>query len=355
MMESYNTRKYFVIYGAQVVAYGAFTALKSLYSIVPEAFLVKSREGNPVDIDGVSVIPIAESKLPPDKTTVLIAVTELLQQSCIETLNEYGFYNTLLLGSHEEYLLMSDYFNSIGRFPILPETNSSDKKTDLIVFEARNHRDVPLKNPPLLKSWEQTIQAGTAVTDTRLCDLTDNTGVNISEKNKLYSEMSITYWAWKNITADWKGICHYRRHFILSDEQISSISDGSVDAILPLPYLCYPNTLKQFTRFVNEGVVKALSETLKFLHPDKYRSYWEILNGQYQYTYNLVIAKNEVFNAYCEWIFTILGYMENYNSHVPEIGTTRALSYAAEVLTSLYFLSNSEKLKIFHAEKRIYV
>ena len=39
--------------------------------------------------------------------------------------------------------------------------------------------------------------------------VTDNTGDNISKKNKSYCELSTQYWAWKNIDADYYGFCHY--------------------------------------------------------------------------------------------------------------------------------------------------
>ena len=40
---------------------------------------------------------------------------------------------------------------------------------------------------------------------------------------------------------------------------------------------------------------------------------------------------------------------------VPEIIETRALSYIAEVLTNIYFMSNPAGLRIYHVEKEIFV
>ncbi|MCL2520879.1 MAG: DUF4422 domain-containing protein, partial [Spirochaetaceae bacterium] len=41
----------------------------------------------------------------------------------------------------------------------------------------------------------------------------DDTGDNISEKRLSYNELTVMYWAWKNVKADYYGLCHYRRYF----------------------------------------------------------------------------------------------------------------------------------------------
>ena len=49
----------------------------------------------------------------------------------------------------------------------------------------------------------------------------DDTGVNISEKNCYYGELTGVYWVWKNIkTSDYVGICHYRRYFCTEEGRI---------------------------------------------------------------------------------------------------------------------------------------
>lgn len=337
----------FAIYGAQVVAYGAYTAIAKLYNRKPECFVVTRPEYNPREIDG---IPVRTLDGVSKDWFIIVGVTELLQNEIVSVLRDHGYHNLFVLTQHEEYMLMSEYFKSIGRFPAVDDKKGS-ADADLAVFEVRNHRDRQLINPPSLQPFEYSLQAGAALTDRKLALYTDNSGGNISEKNPQYCEMTGTYWVWKNTDHAWIGMEHYRRHLLVKPEMIHD----DVDVIMPLPYISYPDILTQFRRFVKEEVVQALLYALETLHPETFQRYWEILNGPYQYTYNLVCARRDVFDQYCEWFFAITEYMEKIGDQAPDISNTRALSYVAEVLTNLYFMDHHDQLNIFHVEKAIYV
>ena len=342
-----NRRDKFYIYGAQVIAYGAFTAIRRLWDKTPAAFLVSNRTGNPADIEG---IPVRSPRDIPTEYPIVVAVTELLQREIVKILQAAGFTNIFCLTQHEEHLLMAAYYERINRFP--PAVPSSGQtNADFVLYEVKNHRDKPLAAPPQLKDFERTIQAGAALTEEKLSAVTDNTGENISEKNKQYCEMTATYWVWKNTNHAWKGIEHYRRHLLVTP----SLLTEDTDVILPLPYICYPHTMAQFGRFVGEDVVRALFHSLQMLHPREYERYKSILYGKYQYTYNLLCAREYVFDDYCAWFFRITAYMEKLGANVPALSETRALSYVAEVLTNLYFMSKQDVWRVRHTEKAIYV
>ena len=102
-------------------------------------------------------------------------------------------------------------------------------------------------------------------------------------------------------------------------------------------------------------MVQALLKALQGLHPAEYDRYLNILHGQYQYTYNLLCTRWSVLADYCAWFFRITEHMESMAGEAPEIGSTRALSYVAEVLTNLYFMSRHNELCIRHTEKAIFV
>ncbi len=370
----------FAIFGAQVIAIGAYRAIKGLTGLVPICFAISNPLeapnegllGNPSEIDGIEIRGL---DLVTRDTFMVVGVTELVQKEVVPMLKDKGFTRLFVLTQHEEHLLMSAYFDSIGKFPSFPMAwdNSkangddneaikressgaysleelTDSKLDLCIYEVANHRDAVLSKRPPIRSYEVPIQAGAALTDKRIRDVLDNTGINISVKNRQYCEMTASYWVWKNTDHAWKGIEHYRRHLLVYPEQLND----DIDAVLPLPYICYPDELYQFRRFISEDVKDALLRGLKDVHPDEYEEYLEILKGPYQYTYNLVCARREVFDDYCSWLFEITEHMENrYGEEVPELIETRAFSYIAEVLTNIYFMSHKD-LRILHAEKAIF-
>jgi len=343
----------FAIYGAQVVAYGAYVALRSLYGLTPDCFIVSNAEGNPAEIDGVAVITLDNCEFERENVLILVAVTELLQDEICATLGKRGYRSVLRMGAHEEHLLMSAYYESIGKFSLLGDS-AKQRDCDLTVYTIKHHRDKQLKHMPALSVWEEEIQAGAVAADVKLACITDNEGYGISHKNPQYAEMTAVYWVWRNTSHSWKGVCHYRRRLVISKTQLVELADGGADAVLPLPYICYPSALTQFRRHVGEAVKDTLLSSLQTLQRDRYDSYLSIINDRYTYVYNLLAARRDVFDEYCEWVFPILEHMEQSADSVSEINSTRALAYSAELLTSLFFLANANRLNIKHIEKRIY-
>ena len=65
----------------------------------------------------------------------------------------------------------------------------------------------------------------------------------------------------------------------------------------------------------------------------------------------MLIAKKEVFNDYCEWLFPMLEEITDRCEKIQRERMSRYIGRIGEVLTSLYFLINDKKWKITHAPK----
>lgn len=140
------------------------------------------------------------------------------------------------------------YYRSIGRDFIkldgLKERNGiSQKRLQEKVYVVRSVSDRPLLQEYPLASYETEIQAGAALTGTVLSPgiLTDDTGDNISVKNKQYCELTALYWIWKHAKEEIVGLEHYRRHFILPPNWMKIMQDNEIDVILPVPLYVLPN------------------------------------------------------------------------------------------------------------------
>ncbi|KYC67051.1 DUF4422 domain-containing protein [Heyndrickxia coagulans] len=200
----------------------------------------------------------------------------------------------------------------------------------------------------------------------------DNTGDNISLKNKNYCEMTGIYWAWKNLDCDFIGLCHYRRYFkssskkeILNNEDnFSKIIDrqeveellNKYDIILPKRRNYYIETI--WSHYEHAHNIKDLIETKKILnelYPEYINSFDKIMYGKHLHLYNMFVLSKNNFDSYCDWLFNILFELEeridisNYNNY-----QGRVFGFISERLFNVWLLYNkleTKELDILFTEK----
>ena len=175
--------------------------------------------------------------------------------------------------------------------------------------------------------------------------LIDNTGDNISYKNKNYCELTGLYWIWKNnIFSKNIGICHYRRFFDISNIRISEILKND-DFIIPTPIFLGINIKQQYINCHIDSDWQLMLSVLKEKYSDYYESSKIIFNNNRLYGYNMFITFQEQLNKYCEWLFDILFEIEKRNTRVlNDTYQNRYFGFLSERLFTLYLLHN--KLKI---------
>lgn len=344
----------FFIYGAQVVAYGVYVAIRELLGKKPEAFLVSSMDNNGTKIEDISVVEVNRNIQP--NAMIIVATPEIYHESINENLRLCNLVNILFVDTHVEYLIMSRYYKKNGRFKLLEDIPLQDQDTDdfagVKMYMAKHFKDPILKRTYDIPSWVQPIQVGAALTKQRIADLLDNTGDNISYKNYKYSELTAMYWAWNNSKEEYLGICHYRRILLLSNDDIRKIKQHDINVVLPLPFVCYPDTSGQFGRYIKEEDQRKMLDAVKELSPDYYYEAQRILQEPYLYNYNMFLADANTFNDYCRWIFPILERAEELCEPQGVDRRDRYIGYFAEVFTAIYFLYNKNNLKIAHTEKK---
>ena len=150
---------------------------------------------------------------------------------------------------------------------------------------------------------------------------------NISQKNPYFCELTGLYYVWKNISADYVGLVHYRRYFtmrkkipksedekfkiILSKDEIEKLLDKN-DVILPKKRKYYIENL--YDHYRHTMYVEPLDETEKIIK-EKYPEYLEEFNKLHTRTsahmFNMFIMKKEILDEYCKWLFDILFELEN--------------------------------------------
>ena len=348
MAERLKSAERVAVFGAQAIAYGFVCALKEVFGKRPECYIVSKGE-NPENIDGVKVLPIEEA-LFCRKHLIVVAVPVYLHDEISEMLKRHGFEDIFLLDSHAEYDAMSSLFRKRGRFQLLEDMPLSSKTPlDVKVFMAKSCADKPLSGTYSFEDYITPVHAGAILEERRICEIADDSGENISRKNRDYCELTATYWAWKNVSAQYKGICHYRRILDLGKDGFQRFSN--MDVLLPLPFVCFPDASTQHGRYVNSTDFSAMMDALRDIQPLYYAAAEKIFKERYLYGYNMLIAKEEVFNNYCEFLFGVLGRVEAHFDGIGKKREDRYLGYIGELLTSLYFMHNADKYNIAHGKK----
>ncbi|WP_196590400.1 DUF4422 domain-containing protein [Pectinatus frisingensis] len=183
----------------------------------------------------------------------------------------------------------------------------------------------------------------------------DDTGENISDKNRNYCELTAIYWAWKNLEADYIGLVHYRRYFtkksLLKNKKNSvlKIKDwvnllNQYDIVLPKKRNYYIET--NYSHYAHAHYGKDLDKTrevIKQLFPEYEKSFEKVMNKRTAHMFNMFVMKKDKYDRYCQWLFTILFALESqidisgYNKT-----EARVFGYISELLLDVWL--NNQKL-----------
>lgn len=200
--------------------------------------------------------------------------------------------------------------------------------------------------------------------------LGDDTGDNISEKRNSFCELTVQYWAWKNIEADYYGLYHYRRFLSFSEkykdnflwcDNFTDCADQLLlnnpdvmrtviqryDFIVAAPCVFQMSLYEQYAKqpelHIND--LEKAANIVKTLYPEFTETVGSCLNGSELHLCNLFIMSREVFHKYCAWLFPILSELEkqidmsNYS-----LEGLRTIGHISERLLSIYYTFIKENI-----------
>ena len=160
----------------------------------------------------------------------------------------------------------------------------------------------------------------------------DDRGDQISEKNPLYCELTALYWAWKNLSQEALGLVHYRRYFagkvrktaeeaagayrnkafrrILGSEELTEILREK-DLILPKKQNYYIETIYSHYAHTHDASQLDLARVIiRERCPGYLPSFDRVMKARTAHMFNMMVMKEPFLSDYLNWLFPILGELE---------------------------------------------
>lgn len=198
------------------------------------------------------------------------------------------------------------------------------------------------------------IQVGKAISSVDLEITGDDSGDHISARNPSYCELTAAYWSWKNAPADISGLVHYRRYFrgsgwngVATSTEIETWLEN-VDVVVARPRNYYIESVRSHYANTHYECDLDVARTALATHSPEYvRSFDSVMKQRHLSLYNMMIARRDIWDEYCNWLFPILEDCydvidwETYNPH-----QRRVIGYLAELLLNVWLVQSSNRHRI---------
>lgn len=200
------------------------------------------------------------------------------------------------------------------------------------------HMDKELLEAPPASVHDLFVQAGAALTDKRLYPFNDHDGFeqSISDRNMRYSEMTAVFWAYHRTESDYIAIEHYRRRFLMGEEELDRLMDSGVE-LITLKKLDLGMSLWDFMN--QQDFVHAFAfalDIVKEMHPEDHELALELAGDRYFRPCNMNIWSRPLFDRYCSWLFPMLDEFYHRVPQKTDICLRRDAGYMAERLTYVF-------------------
>lgn len=191
-------------------------------------------------------------------------------------------------------------------------------------------------------------QQGTAM----LSYVGDDTGDNISGKNKNYCELTGLYWGWKNIDAEYLGIVHYRRYFkgsggekwnsILTKSQAENLLKEFTVILPKKRHYFIESTYDQYVHAHNKQDLDKTFDIIAKFYPQYLPAWHKVMKSTAGHRFNMFIMRKDILDSYLEWLFDILFKLETVLdlSEYSE-NDRRVFGFVSERLLDVWMITNN--------------
>ena len=214
----------------------------------------------------------------------------------------------------------ADAFDSIKKFSAVNGNRyllTKRASKDFCVYVV-THKDVKLDALP---DGYRIIHAGHAQADRDFGYAGDDTGDNISTLNRYLNEVTALYWMWKNTRHAIIGLNHYRRFFTTADDTSFAVekilSQAAAEEILrDFDIIVAKNKIGRMSTScwqklysggdLEEFVARIFRKHIALKQPDYLDAFDRVADAYTAFQYEIFITRRNVFEAYCEWLFSFL-------------------------------------------------
>ena len=173
------------------------------------------------------------------------------------------------------------------------------------------HKPCALPDDPLYLP----VQAGAAGHELFL-HTGDNTGDNISHKNPFYCELTVLYWAWKNLDCDFLGLVHYRRLFRGRGRRPLTLSEAEerlsrCPILLPGKRHYVIETLDAHYRHtLDPAPLDEARRVISEKYPTYLPAFDKLKKRRSAHMFNMLIMRRDLLDSYCAFLFAVLADLE---------------------------------------------
>jgi hypothetical protein len=173
-------------------------------------------------------------------------------------------------------------------------------------------------------------------------------GDNISYLNLKINECTGLYWIWKHANEDIVGLNHYRRFFeignsneILSEIELRLLLE-EYDIIVGKSVVTYPMTNSRYIESSIDNIAfnkakQLIRKAIMKWQPEYLECFTQVMDGYAFFPCNMFITRKEIFDRYCEWLFSIIiPAAEEFDETLYDDYSKRAIGFFAERLLTVW-------------------